>query len=177
MPSDTAQPKPPARLDASTELAAHRTGMSLHRTRMSADRTLMSVMRTALSLIGFGFTIFQFFLRLRSSNVLASASQAPRRFGLALVFLGVGMLVLGLAYHFQFMYGLRAERRLLVDRGLVPATTRRRQHGPEGGPVRLMSDRREGGLSCREGAASSGGRCGCGRFGRGRSRPGRGMQP
>lgn len=124
MPSDTAQPKPPARLDASTELAAHRTGMSLHRTRMSADRTLMSVMRTALSLIGFGFTIFQFFLRLRSSNVLASASQAPRRFGLALVFLGVGMLVLGLAYHFQFMYGLRAERRLLVDRGLVPATTR-----------------------------------------------------
>lgn len=125
MPSDTEKSEIAPKLDASTELSSHRTGMSLHRTRMSADRTLMSVIRTALSLIGFGFTIFQFFLRLRSSNIMESASQAPRRFGLALVFLGVGMLAVGIAYHFQFMLGLRTERRLLVERGLIPATTTR----------------------------------------------------
>ena len=83
--------------------------MSFQRTRMSADRTLMSVIRTSLSLIGFGFTIFQIFEKLREAGTLSSA-HAARNFGVTLVALGIGMLVLGIVYHVQFMLGLRHER-------------------------------------------------------------------
>ena len=104
----------------STELSSRRTGMSFQRTRMSADRTLMSVMRTSLSLIGFGFTIFQFFQRLREAEVLKSAGAA-RHFGEALVYLGIGMLVVGIGYHVSFMLGLRKEREQLKADGLIHA--------------------------------------------------------
>ena len=104
----------------STELAARRTGMSFQRTRMSADRTLMSVIRTSLSLIGFGFTIYQVFEKLRDAQVLKNAN-APRRFGEALVSLGIGMLVLGIGYHISFMLGLRRLRNDLSRDGLVHA--------------------------------------------------------
>jgi len=104
----------------SVELSARRTGMSFQRTRLSADRTLMSVIRTSLSLIGFGFTIFQFFERLREGNVLTTAAPA-RNFGVTLVAIGIGMLVLGIIYHVQFMLGLRAERQRMKEDGLVHA--------------------------------------------------------
>ncbi len=83
--------------------------MSFQRTRMSADRTLMSVIRTSLSLIGFGFTIYQMFQKLHEAQVLRN-SAAPRLFGQALVFLGIGMLVLGIAYQISFMVALRRQR-------------------------------------------------------------------
>jgi putative membrane protein len=92
--------------------------MSFQRTRMSADRTLMSVIRTSLSLISFGFTIFQFFQKLRESNVVASARE-PRTFGMALVWLGVGVLVLGIIYHVQFMVGLRRTRAAMTHKTLI----------------------------------------------------------
>src|SRR5215467_10350902 len=79
-----------------TEMSMRRTGMSFQRTRMSADRTLMSVMRTSLSLIGFGFTLFQFFEKLKEAGTLTHAG-APRNFGISLVLLGIAMLVLGIA--------------------------------------------------------------------------------
>ena len=104
--------------DASTELSRRRTGMSFQRTRMSADRTLMSVIRTALSLIGFGFTIFQFFQKMKEANVIERA-HAPRTFGLALVFLGIGMLALGIIYHLLFMTGLRKTREEMKAEGLI----------------------------------------------------------
>lgn len=104
----------------STELSARRTGMSFQRTRMSADRTLMSVMRTALSLISFGFTIYKAFQHLHEANVLTS-SAAPRRFGEALVGLGIAILVLGIGYHLAFMRGLRREREHMRLSGLVHA--------------------------------------------------------
>lgn len=104
--------------DASTELSRRRTGMSFQRTRMSADRTLMSVIRTAISLIGFGFTIFQFFQKMKDASVIARAN-APRNFGLALVFLGIGMLVLGIIYHLLFMIGLRKTREEMKAEGLI----------------------------------------------------------
>jgi putative membrane protein len=104
----------------SVELSSRRTGMSFQRTRMSADRTLMSVIRTSLSLIGFGFTIFQFFEKLREGNVLSTAGPA-RNFGITLVALGIGMLVLGIVYHVQFMLGLRAERLHMKEDGLIHA--------------------------------------------------------
>jgi putative membrane protein len=104
----------------SVELSSRRTGLSFQRTRMSADRTLMSVMRTSLSLIGFGFTIFQVFQRLYETQVLKRA-QAPRNFGLALVFLGVALLTLGIVYHVKFMLDLRRQRDALAGDGLVHA--------------------------------------------------------
>jgi putative membrane protein len=86
----------------SVELSSRRTGMSFQRTRMSADRTLMSVIRTSLSLIGFGFTIFQVFEKLRDQAVITHAA-APRNFGIALIALGILMLIGGIVYHLQFM--------------------------------------------------------------------------
>jgi inner membrane protein YidH len=105
---------------SSVELAARRTGMSFQRTRMSADRTLMSVIRTSLSLIGFGFTIYQVFAKLREAEVLKSAA-APRHFGLALVLLGVAMLAVGVGYHVAFMLSLRRQREQMKVEGLVHA--------------------------------------------------------
>jgi putative membrane protein len=109
----------------SVEQSSRRTGMSFQRTRMSADRTLMSVIRTSLSLIGFGFTIFQFFHRLKEGSVLTTAAPA-RNFGITLVALGIGMLVLGIVYHAQFMLKLRAERKQMMEDGLI--------HGESGFP-------------------------------------------
>jgi putative membrane protein len=106
--------------EISTELSARRTGMSFQRTRMSADRTLMSVIRTSLSLIGFGFTIYQIFEKLLEAQVLRR-SEAPRRFGEALVFLGIAMLILGIGYHIAFMIELRRQREQLKRDGLVHA--------------------------------------------------------
>ena len=88
---------------------------------MSADRTLMAVIRTALSLIGFGFTIYQFFRYLRESvgAVQLLQTEAPRKFGMALVMLGVVMLSLGIWKHVAFMLELRAQRKTFVDQGLI----------------------------------------------------------
>lgn len=104
--------------DISTELSSRRTGMSFQRTRLSADRTLMSVIRTSLSLIGFGFTIFQFFQKLKDQSVLTGTAPA-RNFGMALVLLGVAMLVIGIVYHIRFMLGLRNVREEMRADGLI----------------------------------------------------------
>jgi putative membrane protein len=119
---------PDLKFDTNTELAARRTGMSFQRTRMSADRTLMSVVRTSLSLIGFGFTIFQFFQRLREQDVITKAAAA-RNFGVALVALGILMLIFGILYHIQFMFGLRHLRESMRKDGLL--------HGESVFPVSL----------------------------------------
>jgi putative membrane protein len=114
--------------DISVELSSRRTGMSFQRTRMSADRTLMSVIRTSLSLISFGFTIFQVFEKLRDHNVIAHAGSG-RNFGVTLVGLGILMLIGGIAYHLQFMFGLRHEREAMTEAGLI--------HGKSHFPVSL----------------------------------------
>src|SRR5262245_23976724 len=116
--------------DVSVELSRRRTGMSFQRTRMSADRTLMSVIRTSLSLISFGFTIYQFFEKLKESEVLKSGTtHGPRVFGTTLVWIGIGMLVLGIVYHVQFMIGLRKTREQMIADGLI--------HGESHFPVSL----------------------------------------
>jgi len=112
----------------SVELASRRTGMSFQRTRMSADRTLMSVIRTSLSLIGFGFTIYQAFEKLYEAQVVRRV-EAPRNFGVALVVLGIGMVIVGIAYHIAFMLELRRTREALRQDGLV--------HADSGFPVSL----------------------------------------
>jgi uncharacterized membrane protein YidH (DUF202 family) len=104
-----------------TELSSRRTGMSFHRTRMSAERTLMSVIRTSLSLISFGFTIYQFLGHLAQQNVLTGDPAAARHFGRALVYLGIVLLLAGIAYHLQFMWGLRQQREQLRSEGAIHA--------------------------------------------------------
>lgn len=110
--------QPAAAEDASTELSRRRTGMSFQRTRMSADRTLMSVIRTSLSLISFGFTIYQVFEKLESSDLLKNAN-APRNFGMALLLLGIAMMASGIVYHVAFMRGLRRTREQMTKDGLI----------------------------------------------------------
>ena len=112
----------------SVELSSRRTGMSFQRTRLSADRTLMSVIRTSLSLISFGFTIFQIFEKAYQAQIIKSATAA-RSFGQALILVGTLMLALGIAYHVQFMAGLRRERAQMKADGLV--------HGESSFPVSL----------------------------------------
>jgi putative membrane protein len=109
---------PDLKFDTNTELAARRTGMAFQRTRLAEDRTLMAVIRTSLSLIGFGFTIFQFFQRLREQDVITKAAAA-RNFGVALVALGILMLIVGIVYHIQFMLGLRHLRESMRRDGLL----------------------------------------------------------
>ncbi len=110
----------PSSASVATELAMRRTGMAFQRTRMAADRTLMAVIRTALSLISFGFTIYQFFNRLKEAGVLKSAASA-RNFGETLVLIGIGMLILGISYHVMFMLGLRRQRAAMKAADLVHA--------------------------------------------------------
>jgi uncharacterized membrane protein YidH (DUF202 family) len=107
-----------------TEMSMRRTGMSFQRTRLSAERTLMSVIRTALSLIGFGFTIYQVFGKLLQTPGVRLGSEAPRNFGIALVALGIAMLVVGMAYHINYMKELRAERNAMMGEGLIHGQSR-----------------------------------------------------
>ena len=115
-----AQSSAPSTASIATELAMRRTGMAFQRTRMAADRTLMGVIRTALSLISFGFTIFQFFNKLRDAGTLQGVAPA-RNFGESLVLLGIGMLIVGIIYHLMFMVGLRRQRDALKAQDLVHA--------------------------------------------------------
>jgi putative membrane protein len=117
--SATAAPATEASI--ATQQSTQRTVLSFQRTRLSADRTLMSVMRTSLSLIGFGFTIFQFFHKIREMGGLQNAPErAPRNFGLALTLLGMGMLTVGIWYHIRFMYQVRKERVSMQKQVTIP---------------------------------------------------------
>ncbi len=75
------------------------------RTRLSLERTLMSWVRTGIALIGFGFTIVQFFDRLRTMQGVAPArvSEAPRYLGLALIGAGVIGLTIGVIEYRQMI--------------------------------------------------------------------------
>jgi putative membrane protein len=98
---------------------------------MSSDNTLMSVVRTSLSLISFGFTIFQFFLKLNSSALhLALPTAAPRRFGLSLILLGVTLLILGILNHLRDARRTRERRRDLFARHLIDHPPGRQLSGP-----------------------------------------------
>ena len=110
---------------ASTELSSNRTAMSFARSEMSGDRTLMSVIRTELSLIGFGFTIYQFFKSVQPELTSGKLPpEAPLRFGLSLIVLGVLLLVLGIVGHWRVTHAFRTRRSRLHALGLI-------RHEPE----------------------------------------------
>jgi putative membrane protein len=83
------------RFEVKTSAESH---FSWLRTRMSLERTLMSWVRTATALIGFGFTITQFFERLKNSDTVKPPifPDAPRYLGLALILAGVLALLLSI---------------------------------------------------------------------------------
>lgn len=107
-------------LDDATMLSSSRTVLAFDRTAMASDRTLMATLRTSLSLIGFGFTIFQFFHSLNGEFLKGSLpSASPRRFGAALVVVGVILLALGILGHVKETRTRRLRRARLCDRGLI----------------------------------------------------------
>ncbi len=71
------------------------------RTRMALERTLMAWVRTSVGLIGFGFTIVQFYQRLRGMEGVAPPTrpEAPRYLGLALIATGVLTLLIATAQY------------------------------------------------------------------------------
>ena len=99
-----------------------RTGLAFQRTRLAADRTLMAIMRTALSMIGFGFTLYTFVTNFIHRDGAAGIlnEQAPTRFALSLIFLGVLLLTLGIVNHASYMKGLRVQRETFIADGLLP---------------------------------------------------------
>ena len=77
------------------------------RTRLSIERTFLAWLRTAASLIGFGFTIVQFFERLKGmepSHGFGMSEEMPRNLGLALIAAGVGSLVIS-AFQYRALLG------------------------------------------------------------------------
>lgn len=107
---------------ASNQLAAQRTVMAFERTGLATDRTLMAVTRTSLSLIGFGFTIFQFFHKLKDQLLEGvMAAEAPRRMGLALISIGIVLLVMGIVSHLKSTRQHNDRRERLLELGLVRA--------------------------------------------------------
>jgi putative membrane protein len=105
---------------SAVERSARLVAMSLQRTCMSAERMLLSVVRTAMSLIGFGFITFNLFSVLHDSEVIQAGSRAPRQFGLALMFIGICMLIIGVWRHMRFAASVRRAYALLVEDNLVP---------------------------------------------------------
>ena len=63
----------PHRFEVQPNVQSH---FSWIRTRLSIERTLMSWVRTATALIGFGFTIVQFFERLKGMGGVAPALRS-----------------------------------------------------------------------------------------------------
>lgn len=104
------------------KMAAMRTALAFQRTRLAADRTLMAIMRTSLSMIGFGFTLYTFVTNFIKRDGAAGLlpQQAPTRFALTMIFLGVLLLILGIANHYRYMMAMRGQRDVFIADGLLP---------------------------------------------------------
>ena len=89
-------------LDANTRLAAERN-------RLALERTLMAWTRTSTSLIAFGFTIYQIFRYLSTSERLRDPYVSPQVFGVAMILVGLAALVLAWIQHRQELKALRAD--------------------------------------------------------------------
>jgi len=101
------EPAPEKKLGV-TELAENRTEMGFGRTLLALERTLMAWIRTDISLITFGFTMYKFLDTMRQVSGSTVSETGARNFGIALIAIGIGTLVMAMI---QFR---RAMRRILV---------------------------------------------------------------
>jgi putative membrane protein len=97
----------PARLDRNT-------AMALSRTILAYERTLMAWIRTSASLISFGFTIYKFFEYVLEAENINPATRhlghfGPRRFGMAMIFIGFSALILAVHEYRRGMNALEEE--------------------------------------------------------------------
>ena len=109
----------PISTEASSLPLEQNAALAVLRTRMSADRTLMSMIRAALALIGFGYTVALLFRGSTESTVMHGDTIAGRRFGIALVLVGILMLVLGILYRLTFLRESRRAWRQWAADGLT----------------------------------------------------------
>lgn len=96
------------RFDVQPTVSNHFSWM---RTRLGLERTFLAWIRTAVSLIGFGFTIVQFFQRLKgmeASNGRMMDPAMPRNLGLALIAAGVSALVIAMIQYYGQLKYLRS---------------------------------------------------------------------
>jgi len=97
------------------------------RTMLGLQRTLMAAVRTAVSLIGFGFTVAQFFDKMRDKvpeNMSGLGVDIPRTLGLVLIGAGVVSLVM-----FLWQYRATVEHLRSGDYAVL-ATTEKTLHQP-----------------------------------------------
>jgi putative membrane protein len=80
------------------ELASCQASLAFERTLISVDQYLMGAIRTSLALITFGFALFLFFHQV-SGEVGINLRVPARNFGLSLVAIGTGLIVVGLFGH------------------------------------------------------------------------------
>ena len=92
------------------------TALAVERTRLAHERTLMAWVRTAVSLISFGFTIYKFFqFDLEKQQV--QGLVGPRGFGMMMISIGLGALLLSAIEHRRNLQSMRARY------GHVPRST------------------------------------------------------
>src|SRR5262245_38251096 len=98
--------------DQGADLKGVETHFSWLRTRMSADRTLEAWIRTAVSLIGFGFTVAQFFDRLKDMQGIAPERipGVARYFGILMVGMGTLAVIAAVRQHLVFLRYLTSEQ-------------------------------------------------------------------
>ena len=101
------------------ELAAQRTELSFEQAAMSSDSVLFGAVRTSMALIAFGFVIFEYLEKISDRFSGALPGNSPRRFGLALILIGIVLLALEIANHFRYTRGRRRRRLELFDQGLI----------------------------------------------------------
>jgi putative membrane protein len=102
-----------------TQLASDRTRMATFRTHLALERTTLAWIRTTLTMASFGFGMVAFFRSLRQANASPETirlHEAAIRFGVALIVLGIGAMVLAGLSHFATLRRLR--------RGEAPAMSR-----------------------------------------------------
>lgn len=81
------------------------------RTSVALQRTLLASVRTSVSLIGFGFTVAQFFEKLRvnlDEGTRVLGPELPRNLGLVLILVGVLSLALSSWQYSRAMHVLRS---------------------------------------------------------------------
>jgi putative membrane protein len=72
------------------------TQLAVERTHLAHERTMMAWVRTSTSLISFGFTIYKFLQGMQQGGTAHPPGMlTPRRFGLAMI--GIGLLALVVA--------------------------------------------------------------------------------